>query len=99
MAQKTLKKIIQNGLIEKVVDKKDERKYQLKITQSGIELLESTKNIVDNVDQLTFKGFNDEELIEFNNYLERIINNLETDYSRNKKPYELLINIKEGRND
>lgn len=91
---KSLKKICSNGLVVKSISCDDIRKNEINLTKKGIELLESSKAQVDQVDELCFKGFSEEEMTTFDSYLKRIMDNLETDYSRGKSPSELYNEMK-----
>lgn len=94
---KSVKRMIKNGIITRVVNPEDERKFMLKATEKGNELSDSCINIFKNVDELTFKDFSEEEVEQFSNYLDRIMENLETDYSRNKSLRELIIESDGGK--
>ena len=94
---KSVKRMLKNGIITRVTNPEDERKFMLKATEKGEELEASFINVFKRVDELAFKNFSEEEIEQFNGYLERIMENLETDYSRNKSLRELIIESDGGK--
>lgn len=91
---KTIARMIANGLVQREVNENDERKYKIYCTEKGLEIHQQCRDVFRYTGEKTFKGFSDEELEQFNSYLDRIIENLETDYSRNKSIRELAEEIK-----
>ena len=94
---KSVKRMIKNGIITRVVNPEDERKFMLKATEKGLELSKTFISVFENVDKLTFKDFSEEEIEQFGRYMDRIMENLETDYSRNKSLRELIIESDSGK--
>ncbi len=86
---KSVKRMISAGLITRSTSEEDERQFHLCMTDVGSSLVHEAKSKFDQVEQLTFKGFSEEDLEQFNSYIDRIISNLETDYTRNKTMGEL----------
>ena len=67
------------GLIKRTVNKDDERSYRLQVTEKGKELFSACEDTVEKVEHLQFSGFSTEEREQFEGYLARIMDNLETD--------------------
>ena len=88
---KSVKKMIKNGLITREVNREDERKYELYATETGQHLAAKCRSIFEGVDNLFYRGFSEEEIETFAGFLHRIMDNLETDYSRNKTIRDLVM--------
>jgi len=69
----TINRLEKNGLVERKYDSKG----CVYITDKGEELLQTSKNIIDDVRKIQYKGFSEEELKTLNEYLYRILKNLE----------------------
>ncbi len=54
----------------------DSRFNEITITDSGMEIVERTREMFSRIDEHLFEGFSDEELEEFSVYLDRIILNM-----------------------
>lgn len=89
---KSIKRMLNNGIICRNTNEDDERKFELYATEKGMELSRESQAIFREVGLRTFEGFSEEELQQLNEYVERIIDNLETDYSRGKTGKQLLKN-------
>ncbi len=94
---KSVKRMIKNGIITRVVNPDDERKFMLQATEKGSELNEKCINVFNSADELEFKNFTREEIEQFNEYMDRMMENLETDYSRNKTLRELIMEADPGK--
>lgn len=81
----TLKKMEKNGYVERIMDDEDNRFNKVRVTEKGRCLMEQGFDIMDRIDRDTIKGFTEEELKQFNGFLERYLANLnemaETDYA------------------
>ncbi len=86
---KTVKRMIDNGLLERKTNEQDERKYEVYCTEKGTAIYQQGYRIFQDVERLTFRNFTNEELQQFGSYIDRVMENLETDYSRNKSIREL----------
>lgn len=86
---KSIKRMEKNELVYREVNESDERQFKLFITEKGIQLTDEAREAMNQVDELSFMGFSDEEKELLNSLIQRMANNLETEYSRNKSPKEL----------
>lgn len=68
-----INRLSKNGLVER----KNDSKYCVYITDKGQELLQRSKNIINKVREIQYKGFSEKELENLNDYLCRISKNLE----------------------
>ena len=87
---KSMKRMLKGELVERTVNENDERKYALYVTEKGQKLLDDCNEKFEAVDDLTLKDFSDSEKEQLNDFILRIIDNLETDYSRGKNIAVLL---------
>ena len=94
---KSIKRMISNEIIYRVTNESDERKFALYATEKGEQLSAKSQAIFREVNENTYVGFNEEELKQFESFLDRIIDNLETDYSRGKTEKELLDSTMKGK--
>ena len=78
VAQST-KRLQSAGLLEKTSDPDNLRKNRLRITPSGQNIVDSFQSLVEVVDQKTFRGFNKEELLQLQEFHNRMIQNLATE--------------------
>ena len=72
----SLKRMEEAGLVVRLENKKDARKNTLKLTKKGKELFEYAENLFLSIDNVTYKGFTEEELDMLVSFLERMNNNL-----------------------
>ncbi len=72
----SLKRMEEAGLVVRLENKKDARKNTLKLTKKGRELFEYAENLFGYMDDVTYKGFTEEELDVLVSFLERMNNNL-----------------------
>ena len=77
VAQST-KRLQSAGLLEKTSDPDNLRKNRLRITPTGQAIVDSFHSLVEIVDQKTFHGFSDEELLQLQEFHNRMIRNLAT---------------------
>ena len=78
VAQST-KRLQSAGLLEKTSDPDNLRKNRLRITPTGQAIVDSFQSLVDVVDQQTFRGFNNDELLQLQEFHNRMIRNLATE--------------------
>lgn len=91
---KMIKKLLENNLIKREKNSQDCRQYDLFITEKGLRHIEQMKEAFQRCNVMMFKDFNEEEIAVFNSFLDRILENLETDYSRDKTAGLLMDEIK-----
>lgn len=66
-----------SGLITRIYDKSDRRKILISLTDKAISLQEEYEKVSAKMNEIYYKNFRDHEIVEFENYLIRILNNLE----------------------
>ena len=72
----TLKKLEKGGYIEKKMDRSDNRNNNIRITPIGEKVVKESEIIFKTMDKGMFEGFTKEELNQYAEYLDRIIENL-----------------------
>lgn len=72
----SLKRMEESGLVVRVENKKDARRNSVKLTKKGKELVEYADNLFLRMDDVTYKGFTEEEMDMLISFLERMNNNL-----------------------
>ncbi len=72
----SLKKLENKGYILRKVDDNDSRANIIELTQKGDEFIENTHELFQKLDKETFDGFSDEELDLFENFMDRLHQNL-----------------------
>ncbi len=65
------------GLIERKPDDRDLRKNRVNITPDGIAMMKRCQELMDALEEATFKGFSEEELTQLTGYFRRMCSNLE----------------------
>jgi len=65
-------------------------KNKLYVTDKGNELAKQCRKNFDDIDELTIKGFTNEELEQLRDFISRMQENLETDYTRGKHTFNLV---------
>ena len=65
------------GLIERKPDEKDLRKNRVNITPAGKAMVKRCVELMDALEEATFKGFSEEELAQLTGYFKRMCSNLE----------------------
>lgn len=65
------------GLIERKPDEKDLRINRVNITAAGEAMVQRCKELMDTLEEATFKGFSEEELAQLTGYFKRMCSNLE----------------------
>ena len=94
---KTVTRMIANGLVSRKVNENDERKYEIYLTEKGQEINKQCFEIFESVENLVFAGLSEKELKELDRILNKIDDNLETNYSRNKSIKQLYDEMEKGR--
>jgi len=64
------------GLIERNYDKVDRRQIRITLTKKARELSDKYDEVSRKMSEIFYKGFSNSEIVQFENYLRRIINNL-----------------------
>jgi DNA-binding MarR family transcriptional regulator len=72
----SIKRMQKAGLLEKVIDEKDLRTNQIRITAKGLQVHKDSLAEVTTSDHQMLAGFSPEEIAQLNDYLERIYQNL-----------------------
>ncbi|KAA2277442.1 MarR family transcriptional regulator [Staphylococcus haemolyticus] len=75
----TLKGLENKGLIYRMVDPDDSRRKNLKLTQEGMQLVESFVSIFDDIEAILVKDFNESEKQQLKDLFERMLNNIKTE--------------------
>lgn len=71
-----LDRMEESGLIERVPDANDRRKCILVLTERARSLREKYEQVSQEMNDIYFQGFCDEEIKEFEGYLQRVLNNI-----------------------
>lgn len=71
-----LDRMEESGLIERVPDANDRRKCILVLTERARSLQEKYEQVSQEMNEIYFQGFCDEEIKEFEGYLQRVLNNI-----------------------
>lgn len=66
------------------------KKQRLIVTEKGNQLARLCRKNFDDIDALTLKGFTEEEIEKLNEYISRMQENLETDYTRGERTFNLF---------
>ncbi len=77
----SLKRMEEAGLVVRLESKKDARRNTVKLTKKGKELFDYAENLFLCVDNVTYKGFTEEEIDTMISYLQRMNNNLKEEYN------------------
>lgn len=72
----SLKRMEEAGLVVRLENKNDARRNIVKLTQKGIELFNYAENMFLRVDNVTYRGFTEEEIDTLISFLERMNDNL-----------------------
>lgn len=72
-----LKRLLKRGYIEKTTSPLDGRYHEVQISESGREVIERSRQIFDEIDDLLIRGIRDEELSAFTKTLKKLYDNLE----------------------
>jgi DNA-binding MarR family transcriptional regulator len=77
-ATKVIKRLEQEGYLERRSDEKDDRVSRVFIRPEGLAVIEDVQSSFKRLDDKTFKGFTEEDLVNFSNFLVRIQENLQS---------------------
>ncbi len=76
-ATKVIKRMEEEGYLERKQDEKDERISRVFILPKGLEVIEDVHLTFMRLDELTFEGFSESDLEKFGAYLKRIQENMQ----------------------
>ncbi|MBO5114114.1 MAG: MarR family transcriptional regulator [Lachnospiraceae bacterium] len=71
-----LDRMEENGLLERVPDADDRRKCILILTERAKKLQEKYEQVSQEMNDIYYQGFCEEEIKEFEQYLQRVLNNI-----------------------
>ncbi|MDO4299702.1 MAG: MarR family transcriptional regulator [Lachnospiraceae bacterium] len=71
-----LDRMEKNGLIQRVAHPKDRRKTLIYLTERAAGLKEKYFDVSEEMNQIYYRGFQEDEIIDFEQKLERVLNNL-----------------------
>jgi DNA-binding MarR family transcriptional regulator len=72
-----LERMEKQGLITRLQDPKDKRKTLLCLTETARLLKQDYDEVSDEMEQIYYRDFSREEIMEFEKYLDRVLKNLE----------------------
>jgi mobile rSAM pair MarR family regulator len=72
-----LERMDKQGLIMRIQDPKDKRKTLLYLTETARLLKQDYDEVSDEMEQIYYRDFSREEIMEFEKYLDRVLKNLE----------------------
>ena len=87
---KSVVKLEEKNLVYRKTSESDARENQLFLTEQGKESIVMFKSCFDEINELAFKDFTEEEITQLNNLFDKILRNLETDYTSGKNPDKLI---------
>lgn len=68
----TLKKLAKDGIIQKKISEDDMRFNEVEITEKGRQIAKESEGVFAYIDTKMFEDFSEEELLQFESYLDRI---------------------------
>lgn len=80
----SVKKLEDEGLIERKTQSNDNRSNVILLTDRGNAIVEETRSLINGIDDAMFDGFNGKEIVEFSAYLSRLCDNIKN-YDENTK--------------
>lgn len=72
----TLKKLDKNGLVTKTISDEDNRFNNVTITEKGKKIVKESQKVFQNTDDVMFKDFTEEEILQLEGFMDRIQKNL-----------------------
>ena len=72
----TLKKLEKNGLVTKTISDEDNRFNNVTITDKGKKIVKESQKVFQNTDDVMFKDFTEEEILQLEGFMDRIQKNL-----------------------
>jgi len=89
----SFKRMEKAGLIRRAVDSKDARCNRVYITEHGQEVVRACRSGYERLDQTMFQDFSPEEIDQFVDFMDRIVNNLSGDEFGNASIHELFAEL------
>ena len=86
----SVKRMQKTGLLKKVADDSDLRCNRISITEKGSELAKKARTSFDAIDSRMFQNFSAQECDQFCGYLNRMIQNIESEEFKNKTMLALI---------
>lgn len=83
-----IQKMEREGYITRSPDECDQRVMRLTLTEKGRSCIESVKNVADRMDEIIFRGMNQEEKLLFRRLILQIHSNLQEEDLKNRKHYD-----------
>ncbi len=78
-ATKVIKRLERGGYLQRQADAKDERLSRVFLRPEARAVISEIHDSFKFLDEITFKGFDEEDLEKFHDYLQRILENLQDD--------------------
>lgn len=78
-ATKVIKRLENEGYLQRQSDERDERISRVVLKEKGRPIIEGIRDSFKRLDKKTFEGFSDEDLNQLRAYLDRILENLKKD--------------------
>ena len=72
----TLKKLEKNGLVTKTISNEDNRFNNVTITDKGKKIVKESQKVFQNTDDVMFKDFTEEEILQLEGFMDRMQKNL-----------------------
>ncbi|MBQ4598664.1 MAG: MarR family transcriptional regulator [Clostridia bacterium] len=72
----TLKKMETDGYILRKTNTADSRFNTIALTEKGVNIVELSQNMFNTIDEAVFEGFNEQEMAQFNGYMDRVQANI-----------------------
>ena len=71
-----MKKLEKNGLVTKTISDEDNRFNNVTITEKGKKIVKESQKVFQNTDDVMFKDFTEEEILQLEGFMDRIQKNL-----------------------
>jgi len=75
------KRLQKAGMLDKAVDETNLRSKKLTVTDKGREMAENCRKLFNSLDERLFAGFDEKELVQLRDYLDRLIANISEEQS------------------
>ena len=72
----SVRKLEAEGLITRRADESDNRANIILLTDSGMQIVEQTRSLINGIDEAMFEGFTQDEITEFSAFLSRLCDNI-----------------------
>jgi len=71
-----LDRLENSGFLTRVFDKSDRRRVRIAITDMARSMRDKYNQVSDDMNKIFYKGFSEDEILQFESYLEKILDNL-----------------------